>query len=177
MRDTVMCKLKWKIYDGKCWCGVSSLHCQSILIECAWKKNQTHINEIALLLWPQSVGYKWSCVEKCVSFRMNGKAKVKTTITATGNGNDNDNNRSQQCDAIVNRSYYYFGMEVGCIEVYAWWMTHLAICYITLFHDVTTSQPASMFLLRMLMLSRSFSLSPSVCACLCVASLVNSCCV
>lgn len=88
--------------------AVSSLHCQSILIECGWKKNPTQMNEIALLLWPQSDGYKWSCDEKCVSFRMNGKAKVKTTITT-----------AQQCDAIVNRYYYYFGMEVGCIEVYA----------------------------------------------------------
>lgn len=29
------------------------------------------------------------------------------------------------------------------IEVYVW-MTHLAICYITLFHDVTTSQSATL---------------------------------
>lgn len=70
---------------------VSSLQCQSILIECGWKKNQTQINEIItllLLLKPHSPTVI-NDVEKCVSFRMKGKAKVKTTTTT-----------AQQCDAM-----------------------------------------------------------------------------
>lgn len=109
------------------------------------------------------------------SFRMNGKAKVKTTTTTNTNATTTT---AQQCDAIVNRYYYYFGMEVGCIEVYAW-MTHLAICYITLFHDVTTSQtlsdsqaasPVCFDCVRLMLSRRCVSLHSCYSCCVCVVN-------
>lgn len=110
-------ELKWKIYDGKCW-FMSSLHCQSILIE--------RVKRIRHKLTKYN-GHNPTVINKMLRSAFHFAWDEKQKAKSENNNSNDSNNSAARCDRQSSLLLLLFWhglhtMEVGYIEVciYGW---------------------------------------------------------